>query len=133
MSINLSEIIEQRAEATGVDGDRVPFEFGGKTFTFKDPMMLSEDDKDELEMIDHDVDVVEWYMGEEQFDEFLATEVVIAMPDGRKIKKTGSTNFFFLAFAEHMKSVAAVDAEGNPTMRNRSSRRAAARKQRKQR
>lgn len=133
MSINFNEIVEQRSEATGIAGDRVPFEFGDKTFSFRDPLMLTDEEKDELELIEYDADVAAWYMGEDEYDEFLVTEVEIPAGDGKKIKKTGSSSFFFLVLREHMRKARGADAEGNPTMRNRSSRRAAARKRRKQR
>lgn len=133
MSINLNDLIEQRAEATGVAGDRVAFEFGGKTFSFKDPLMLSDEEKDELEMLSHDVDVAAWYMGDDLYDEFVTTEIEIPGADGKKMKQSGSSSLFFIAFREHMRNARGVDAEGNPMMPNRSSRRAAARKQRKRR
>lgn len=133
MSINLNELIEQRAEATGVAGDRIPFEFGGKTFSFRDPLMLSDEEKDELELLTHDVDVAAWYMGDDLYDEFVTTEIEVPGSDGKKEKQAGSSSLFFLVFREYMRTARAVDAEGNPTMPNRSSRRAAARKQRKRR
>lgn len=133
MSINLNELIEQRAEATGVAGDRATFEFGGKTFSFRDPMMLSDDEKDELALLNYDADVAEWYMGEEEYDEFITTEAEFTGPDGKKFKKSGSSSFFVLALQEYVRTARDVDAEGNPMMPNRSSRRAAARKRQKRR
>lgn len=133
MSINLNELIEQRAEATGVAGDRIPFEFGGKTFTFKDPLMLSDEEKDELVFLDYDADVAEWYMGAEQYEEFITTEAEFTGPNGKKFKKNGSSSFFNLVLQEHIRNARGVDEEGNPTMLNRSSRRAAARKRQKRR
>lgn len=48
MSINLDELLAQRAEATGVEGDRVPFEFGGKTFSFLDPILMTDEQRDDM-------------------------------------------------------------------------------------
>ena len=133
MSINLSELLKQRAEATGVDGDRVPFQFGGKTFTFRDPLMLSDDEKDELADLDFDVDVAAWYMGDDQYDEFVATTETITLDGGESFDVTGSSSVFFTAFKQYMEDAREEDANGRPTSRNRSSRRMEARKQRKQR
>ncbi|WP_018119418.1 hypothetical protein [Corynebacterium mastitidis] len=133
MSNNLNDLLKQRAEATGVAGDRVPFEFGDKTFTFRDPMLLTDEDKDDLAGLSHDVDVAEFYMGADQYDDFIATTATIELDNGEKLEVEGSSSVFMLAFREYVKGLADVDEKGNPMTSNRSSRRAAARSQRKRR
>lgn len=127
MNLDLHSLLEQRAEATGVEGDRVPFDFGGKQFTFKDPILLSDEEKDDLAELEWDADVAAWYMGEEQYTEFIETTAEV---NGATV--AGSSNLFFLVFNEYMKSAQAEQA-GKSSRPNRFSRRAAARKQPKQR
>lgn len=133
MAENLNELLKQRAEATGVAGDQIPFEFGNKTFSFFDPMLLDDEAKEELAALSHDVDIAEFYMGEKQYDEFVSTTATIVLDDGTEMKVKGSSSIFMLAFREHIKGLTDIDADGNPTTSNRSSRRAAARSQRKRR
>lgn len=128
MSLNLEALIAQRAEATGVHGERVPFTFGDKTFDFRDPLLLSDEDKDELSELEWDADVAEWYMGEEQYQDFVSTTVTI-----NGVEHRGSANFFMLVFMEYQKTAQGTDESGKASRLNRSSRRAAARKQPKQR
>lgn len=128
MSINLDELLAQRAEATGVEGDRVPFEFGGKTFSFLDPMLMTDEQRDDMAELDHDVDVAVFYMGEDQYDEFTATKAKVGSSEVH-----GSAGVFLMAFQEYMTNAQQTDDAGRPTQSNRSSRRAAERKRRKQR
>ena len=37
-NINLDALIEQRAEATGSNEGRIPFDFKGQTYDFQDPL-----------------------------------------------------------------------------------------------
>ena len=74
-AIDLDAILAQRAEATGAEEGRVPFIYKGKTFTFRDPLTLSDEDQDKLEEITESTDarlsdVAEFWMGEEEWEEF---------------------------------------------------------------
>jgi hypothetical protein len=128
--IDLEKLIDQRAEARGDLGYTVSFEWGGKTFTFRDPLMLDDDEKDDLAEIEHDVDVAAWYMGDDQYDDFVETVAHIPRDDGTFLDIHGSSSVFFEAFRAHMRE-AQAENEGNPTRRNRSSRRAASRRARR--
>lgn len=117
ISINLDEILAQRAEATGAQEGRVPFEFRGETFTFKDPISLSQQEQDEIddaaETNDGEIIASAW-MGDEEFDRFAAAG--------------GTGMMFMLVIKRNAELTAGVDADGRPTRSNRSQRRAAARK-----
>lgn len=119
--INLNEIMAQRAEATGASEGRIPFDFNDQTFSFRDPVTLSEEERDEIEQLAEESngeDVAEFWMGEEEYDRFC--------------EAGGTAMMFFLVIRENEQRTAGVDANGRPFGSNRSSRRAAARKQRKQ-
>lgn len=126
MTYDLNALLKQRAEATGVSGDHVPFEFGGKTFTFRDPMMLTDDDKDELAALEHEIDVVVFYMGDDQYEKFIGTTAKIELDNGEIMEVQGSSNLFMLQFDSYLKSQRDTDKSGRPLARNRSQRRAAA-------
>lgn len=112
---DLDALIAQRKEATGVDGDRVSFNFAGDVFTFLDPVFLDDDKVDELrDMPSYGPDICAWYMGEDEYDRFIAAG--------------GSSNLWGLVLNEHLAKARAVDPAGNPIRSNRSHRRAAARK-----
>lgn len=120
-AINLDELLAQRAEATGAEEGRIPFEFAGQTFTFRDPFLVEGDDQDELEELSElgDGDLLaEFWMGEDEFARFC--------------EAGGNANFFSLVVRENAQRTSGFDAEGRPTRSNRSSRRAAERKRRKQ-
>lgn len=120
-AINLDELLAQRAEATGAEEGRIPFEFAGQTFTFRDPFLVDGEDQDELEELSELGDgelLAEFWMGDDEFARFCDAG--------------GNANFFALVVRENAKRTTEVDAEGLPTRSNRSSRRAAVRKQRKQ-
>ena len=123
--LNLNEILAKRAEATGGDGTQVEFEYTDEKgvkhdFTFRDPQMLSDDEKIELEELgNNDIDVAEWFLGgPENYDAFLAAG--------------GSSSAFFQLMREYSNEVTA-EVDGNPTRPNRSARRSAASKKRKAR
>lgn len=111
--IDLDKLIAQRAEARGDDGRSTSFMFKEREWTFRDPLMLDDDEKDELADLEHDIDIAAWYMGDDQYDEFCTAG--------------GNSSMFFLAFREHMKSQQA-ESEGKPTRPNRSSRRSASKR-----
>ena len=114
--INLDELLAQRAEAIGVEEGRIPFTFGENTYTFQDPISLDQEQKDELEILadDGDLDAIaEFWMGEEEFDRF--------------VDAGGSSSAFLLVVQENAARTTEVRG-GRPTRRNRSWRRAAARK-----
>ncbi|GAC71032.1 hypothetical protein [Gordonia soli] len=114
--IDLNKLIAQRADARGDDGKSTSFIFGEppQEWTFRDPLMLDDDEKDDLNDLKFDVDIAAWYMGDDQFDKF--------------VEAGGNSSIFFLAFREHMKREQATDQNGNPTRPNRSSRRMASKK-----
>lgn len=111
--IDLDKLLAQRAEARGDDGKTIAFKFKDQEWTFLDPLMLSDDEKDELADVEHDVDIASWYMGDDQYDKFVAAG--------------GNSSLFFHAFRAHMQS-AQAEIEGKPTRPNRSSRRMASKK-----
>lgn len=133
--IDLDKYLAQREEARAKDGAKThKFDFGdgednqvfekgeGDVFTFRfnardwvvrDPQFLTDPEKEQLEPLSADVDVAAWYMGETQYDEFLAAG--------------GESWMFNQAFTDYGKKIR-DDLQGNPTRRNRSSRRAASKK-----
>lgn len=116
--INLDTILAQRAEARGDEGYTFSFTAYGQEWTAKDPMLLTDDEKDELAELSFDVDVAAFFMGDEQYDKFIAAG--------------GQSSHFVLALTEYQRSQQDT-ASGRPTRPNRSSRRAAARKSQKRR
>lgn len=110
--IDLDAMIAQREEATGVADGRVAFSYHGKTFTFKDPLSLSDDEKAELLDIELDVDFAEFFMGDE-WPKF--------------VKEGGASSLFALAFAEHEERVKEFN-EGKSSRSSRSQHRRAASK-----
>lgn len=120
-AINLDELLAQRAEATGAEDGRIPFEFAGKKFTFRDPLLIDDDARDELEELAEEGDgdlLAEFWLGTEEYDRF--------------VEAGGTANLFMLVVRENARRTAGVDADGRPTRSNRSSRRAEARKRRNQ-
>ena len=116
--IDLDKIIAKRAEARGDSGDRFTFTFAGQEWDARDPQLLSDDEKDELnDLGNNDIDVAAWFMGDEQYDRFL--------------EAGGSSSIFFLAMRENARHLQG-EIEGKPTRPNRSARRSAASKKRKQ-
>ena len=131
MTINVDELYAQRAETTGVAGDRVPFEFAGKKFSFRDPLMLSDDDKEELAELSFDSDIAEFYLGPDEYDRLLSTSSKVTAEDGTEYTIQGGSSVFFLAFRAYQDTAMERDAEGKSSRPNRSSRRKAARKRAK--
>lgn len=132
MTINIEELYAQRAEATGVEGKRVAFEFAGITFSFLDPLLLTDEEKDELAELEGDADIAEWYLGEDQYDKLVNTTATVKTPSGKKVEIQGGSNVFFMAFREYQKTSIEQDEQGKFSRQNRSSRRKAARKRAKQ-
>lgn len=118
--IDLDQILEKRAEARGDEGNTFTFTFKGQEFTARDPQMLSDEEKEELdELGDNDIDVAEWFLcGPEKYDAFLAVG--------------GSSSIFFRAMKAYTDKVT-DELEGKPTRPNRLQRRSAASKKRKAR
>ena len=115
MAIDLDALMAQRQEATGVEGNRVPFTFKGDTFTFKDPFFLTDEELEELdELPEFGPDVCAWFMGEEEYDRFITAG--------------GSSNLWAMAHGEHIKNGQDVDSSGKRGRMNRSRRRAATRR-----
>jgi|SRR5699024_903046 len=121
--INFEELYAQRAEATGVAGDRIPFEFAGTQWSFRDPQTLTDQEKEHLADLEFDPDVAEFYMGADQYTDFLATTASITLNDGKTVDVPGSSSVFNDVFIRHMQQVQDTIAE-RPTRPNRSSRRA---------
>lgn len=132
MSIDIAKLYAQRAESTGVAGDEVAFTFGGKTFHFTDPLMLTDDEKDELAELEGDIEVAIFFLGEEQYSELIETSEKIPNGDGTEFEIQGGSNVFFMAFRDHQKRSTEDQGSGKSSRQNRSSRRMEARKRRKQ-
>lgn len=131
-NFNLDELLEQKAEATGSKKGRVSFDFTARagehkgevrTFTIRDSTFMTDEDWDELNEITADksstiADIAEFWMGEEEADRFAEAGgtpmMIVEITKAKVAAETGE------------------DSEGRPTQSNRSSRRAAARKRRKQ-
>lgn len=116
--IDLDAILAQRAEARGDEGFTFSFKMHGQEWVAKDPMLLTDDEKDELSDLTYDVDVAAFFMGDDQYDDFVAAG--------------GQSSHFVLALQEYQKA-RTDEAQGRPTRPNRSSRRQAERKQSKPR
>ncbi|QDF16189.1 tail assembly chaperone [Gordonia phage Malachai] len=54
------------------EGDTFTFKFQGRDWVVRDMQFLTDAEKDQLEPLTADVDVAAWYMGETQYEEFLA-------------------------------------------------------------
>ncbi|OLT54834.1 hypothetical protein BJF89_00965 [Corynebacterium sp. CNJ-954] len=125
-NLNLTELLAQRAEATGVEEGRAPFDFvatdGPKkgetlTFTVRDSMFFTDDDYDELNEISEDnniEDVAAFWMGDDEWDRF--------------VEAGGTPRMIVLIVQRKAELEQGTDANGRPTRRNRSQRRAAGRK-----
>lgn len=125
---DLEKLIAQKAEARGDDGKHVSFDFAGREWTFRDPLMLDDDEKLELNGIEGDEFIAAWYMGDDQYDDFTAATAKITLKDGRVLEYTGNSSIFFQVFREYMRKAQAVDEQGNGSRPNRSSRRMAQKK-----
>lgn len=125
-NLNLTELLAQRAEATGVDEGRAPFDFEAVagphkgellTFTVRDSMFFSDEDYDELNDISEDnniEDVAAFWMGDDEWDRF--------------VEAGGTPRMIVLIVQRKAELEQEQDANGRPTRRNRSQRRAAGRK-----
>ena len=109
IDVDLDALIAQKAEARKDSGDVVSFQFKGERWTYRDPELLTDEEKEELRELTFDVDVADWYMGSEQYDRFA--------------EAGGNSSIFWLAFKQHQADVR-DEVQGNPTQSNRSSRRA---------
>ncbi|QDF17111.1 tail assembly chaperone [Gordonia phage William] len=54
------------------DGDTFAFKFKGRDWVVREPQFLTDAEKEQLDPLTADVDVAAWYMGETQYEEFLA-------------------------------------------------------------
>ncbi|WP_151530528.1 MULTISPECIES: hypothetical protein [Corynebacterium] len=117
-AIDLDAILAQRAEATGVEEGRIPFTFKGETFTFRDPVLLDDEDQEELEyIVDSESlsEVAEFWLGEKEWERFRAAG--------------GTAPMFRFLIEENNRREQELDAAGKSSVRmNRSQRRAAGRK-----
>lgn len=133
---NLDEMIAQREEALKKeDGKTIAFEFDGEKydksagdcFTFdmkgatyhvRDPRWLLDDESEQLATVSGGIDIACWYLGEAQFDKYIAA---------------GGQTWMIMRLMEQFQESITDEKQGNPTQRNRSSRRAAAQKSPKRR
>lgn len=120
MTFDMTELVDQKTEATGVDGNCIDFNFRATegenvgevlNFIVPDPSMLTDEQQEDLaELPNFAVDIAAWYLGEEQYEKF---------------REAGGQSWMV---RDMLQSVAeerqAKDAAGRPTRPNRSSRRA---------
>lgn len=112
---DLDALIAQQEEATGTTGGRVSFSFKGENFSFRDPSFLTDDEVDELDDLpQYGPDVAAWYMGDDEYDRFIAAG--------------GSSNFWAIVLRKHLEATQEADRAGKSSRLNRSQRRMAARK-----
>lgn len=130
---NLSELLEQRAEANGVERGRKPFGFTategpnkGETITLsiRDQMEMTDDDFEELRDITEDdettpADIAIFWMGDEEWDRF--------------VEAGGTSNKLMHMVKYFAQQESEANEAGKSVRRNRSQRRAAERKRSKQR
>lgn len=118
-AIDLDALLAQRAEATGAEDGRISFIFGGETFTFRDPITLTDEDQEELEDITSAgdarlSDVAIFWMGEDEWEKFA--------------KAGGTAMMFRYIVEEHARREQERDSAGKSPRLNRSQRRSAGRK-----
>lgn len=112
---NLDALLAQREEARGGgDPKRVYFRFKDRDWSFLDPQFMTDEEKIDLEKASeeegfNDIDLAAWYMGEEQYGEF--------------VQEGGNSSAFFIVFGEHRNKLQESMASGKPTTPNRYSRR----------
>ncbi|AXQ51855.1 tail assembly chaperone [Gordonia phage Catfish] len=105
---DLGEMVQQRAEAAGLkDGSLVEFSFGGESFEIPHPLFADDDFKDDLALVESDVDLAVQYLGEEQYERFRAVG--------------GKSGFVGILIERIVKDASDSDADGNPTRSRRSS------------
>lgn len=125
-NLNLTELLAQRAEATGVEEGRAPFDFVATdgpnkgetlTFTVRDSMFLDDEDYDELNEISEEnkiEDIAAFWMGDDEWDRF--------------VEAGGTPRMIMLIVQRKAEIEQEVDSKGKASRRNRSQRRAAGRK-----
>ena len=106
--IDLDAVLAKRQEVTGSEGDTFGFTFAGRRWTMVDPLLAEDDWKEELADLELDVDVARHYMGDDQYDEFIASG--------------GKSGGALLALREYMQKVT-DEMEAGPTRRSTSSNR----------
>ncbi|MEV5543118.1 hypothetical protein AB0L13_40485 [Saccharopolyspora shandongensis] len=104
--IDMDSILAQREEATG-SADTFGFTFAGQRWTAKDPVMADDEWKNELAELSSDVEVAVHYLGEDQYEQFVAAG--------------GRNGIVLLAVREYTKQLQAEDSQGRPTPRSVSS------------
>lgn len=110
-AIDLDALVAQREEATGIVDGRVPFTFKGQTFTFMDPITVSDEKLAEIVDSDFGPDVCIEYMGEEEYVRF--------------VEAGGNSSLWGLAFKAYLDK---ADEQGKGKRLNRFARRSAGRK-----
>jgi hypothetical protein len=108
--IDLDAMLAKREEEVG-SPDRFPFTFKGETWWGLDPILASDEWKDELREISNDedvtpADVAEHYLGEEQWARFVAAG--------------GSSGLWSQALSQYLDNQRSADESGDPTRARRS-------------
>lgn len=132
VEFHMDEMIDQKSEATGSKKGRVNFDFTARAgehkdelliFSIRDSLFLTDEDWAELNEITSDksatvADIAEFWMGEDEYD--------------RYVEAGGTPMALVNMVQKKVEAESGEDSDGRPTASNRSSRRAAARKRRKQ-
>lgn len=105
-TIDMDAILAQREEATG-SADTFSFTFKQQEWTCKDPITADDDWKDGLLDQQTDVEVAEYYLGEDQYAKFL--------------EAGGRAGYVILAINQYMQKMKQDNEEGRPTRRSTSS------------
>lgn len=107
--IDLDAILAQRTEATG-EVDTVAFSYAGGQWWIRHPLLADDEWKDELEDLDDNdaVGIAQHYMGEEQYDKFVAAG--------------GRSGYVVLIIREIGRELTDMTPEGRPTRPSTSSR-----------
>ncbi|WP_370944005.1 hypothetical protein AB5J62_33530 [Amycolatopsis sp. cg5] len=105
-TIDMDAILAQREEATG-SADTFSFTFKGQEWVCQDPITASDEWKDGLLDLDNDIEVAEYYLGEDQYAKF--------------VKAGGRAGYVILAINQYMQQMRQENEEGRPTRRRTSS------------
>lgn len=105
-NIDMDAILAQRAEVTG-SADTFAFTFKGKEWNCQDPITASDEWKDGLYDLDTDVEVAEYYLGEDQYAQF--------------VEAGGRAGYVILAINQYMQRMRSENDNGRPTRRPNSS------------
>ncbi len=102
----MDAILAQREEATG-SADHFTFTFKAQEWSCTDPITAEDDWKDGLLDMQTDVEVAEYYLGEDQYATFVAAG--------------GRAGYVILAINQYMQKMKQDNEDGRPTRRSTSS------------